>query len=291
MWPPLISATDAMEMVTTGTESIKFVDASWFLDKSRDPKAEHITERIRGAVHFDIDSICQQGVSLPHMLPDPEFFARKMSDLGVSNHDSIIVYESGDCFGAPRVWWTFRAFSHLKVSVLDGGLRAWKAVDGPLESGAPSPASDITYSTPALNTDIVASKEDVIRAMRTGIAQIADARSSGRFYGTAPEPRPGLASGHVPGSLNIPFTTVLDTADASRLKPVHELQEVFAEAGVVPGARVIATCGSGVTASVLALARHVAGEEVSRTAVYDGSWSEWGADDSLPKSTYGAAPT
>jgi thiosulfate/3-mercaptopyruvate sulfurtransferase len=287
MWPPLMPVADAISL--SGEANVKIIDGSWFLDKSRNAKLEHSSERIPGAVHFDIDEISDKTTSLPHMLPTPEFFAEKMGELGICKDDGIIIYESGSCFGAPRVWWTFRAFSHLKVSILEGGLQAWKQAGGAIESGERSqPIARAEYKGASLNKDIVASSQDVMHAVRTGVAQIADARSSGRFYGTAPEPRAGLASGHIPGSLNIPFDSLLDPADKTKLLPPDALREVFESpaVGVVPGARLICSCGSGVTASVIAFARHVAGEEVGRTAVYDGSWTEWGADESFPKSTF-----
>jgi thiosulfate/3-mercaptopyruvate sulfurtransferase len=210
------------------------------------------------------------------MLPSPEKFARAVGALGIGDGDRVVVYDVRGVVSAARVWWTFRAFGHGEVCVLDGGLKKWRAEGRPLESGTPSPIG--RRFTARLRPALVRDLEAVRANLATGAAQVIDARSRGRFAGTEPEPRPGLRGGHIPGSLNLPYDE-LYRPDGTLLSP-DELRAAFAKAGLDATRPVITSCGSGVTASVLALALYRLGRE--DVAVYDGSWSDWGARDDTP---------
>jgi thiosulfate/3-mercaptopyruvate sulfurtransferase len=260
-----------------GDEEIRVVDGTWHMPHlGRDARREFTEAHIPGAVFFDIDAIADTDTTLPHMLPSPEKFAREVGALGIGDGDCVVVYDVRGVVSAARVWWTFRAFGHDNIAVLDGGLRKWRAEGRPVESGMPSPIRRrfTARLRPALVRDL-----DAVRAnLTTGAAQVVDARSRGRFAGTEPEPRPGLRGGHIPGSLNLPYDE-LYRPDGTLLPP-DELRAAFARAGLEAGRPVITSCGSGVTASVLALALHRCGR--TDVAVYDGSWSEWGARADAP---------
>jgi thiosulfate/3-mercaptopyruvate sulfurtransferase len=260
-----------------GDEDVRVVDGTWHLPHlGRDAGREFTEAHLRGAVFFDIDAIADADTALPHMLPSPEKFAREVGALGIGDDDQIIVYDVRGVVSAARVWWTFRAFGHDDVAVLDGGLRKWRAEGRPVESGTPSPIGRrfTARPRPALVRDL-----DAVRAnLESGAEQVVDARSRGRFAGTEPEPRAGIRGGHVPGSLNLPYDE-LYRPDGTLLPP-SALGEAFAKAGLDPARSVITSCGSGVTASVLALALHVLGH--GQVAVYDGSWAEWGGRDDTP---------
>jgi thiosulfate/3-mercaptopyruvate sulfurtransferase len=256
---------------------LRVLDGSWHMPHlKRDPRAEFEAAHIPGAAFFDIDAIADRTTSLPHMLPDAAAFGAAVGALGVGNADRIVVYDVRGVVSAARVWWTFRAFGHDTVAVLDGGLRKWQAEGRPLERGAAAPARR-TFSA-RLRPELVRDLE----AMRANIAsrasQVLDARSAGRFAGTEPEPRAGLRGGHIPGSLNLPYET-LYRPDGT-LKPADELRAAVTAAGVDLSRPVVTTCGSGVTASVLALALYLIGRR--DVAVYDGSWSEWGGRADTP---------
>ena len=258
-------------------EDVRVVDGTWHLPHlGRDAGREFGEAHLRGAVFFDIDAIADADTTLPHMLPSPEKFAREVGALGIGDDDQIIVYDVRGVVSAARVWWTFRAFGHDDVAVLDGGLRKWRAEGRPVESGTPSPIGRrfTARPRPALVRDL-----DAVRAnLESRAEQLIDARSHGRFAGTEPEPRAGLRGGHVPGSLNLPYDE-LYRPDGTLLPP-SALGEAFAKAGLDPARPVITSCGSGVTASVLALVLHVLGH--GQVAVYDGSWAEWGGRDDTP---------
>jgi thiosulfate/3-mercaptopyruvate sulfurtransferase len=258
-------------------EDVRVVDGTWHMPHlGRDARREFTEAHIPGAVFFDIDAIADADTTLPHMLPRPEKFAREVGALGIGDGDQVVVYDTRGVVSAARVWWTFRAFGHDDVAVLDGGLRKWRAEGRPMESGTPSPIG--RRLTARLRPALVRDLEDVRGNLATRAAQVLDARSRGRFAGTEPEPRAGLRGGHIPGSLNLPYDE-LYRPDGT-LRPEAELRDAFAKAGVEPGRPVITSCGSGVTASVLALALHQLGRR--DVSVYDGSWSEWGARPDTP---------
>ena len=260
-----------------GDPDVHVVDATWHMPHlKRDARQEFAEAHIPGAVFFDIDAIADADTDLPHMLPSPEKFAREVGALGIGDGDQVVVYDVRGVVSAARVWWTFRAFGHEDVAVLDGGLRQWRAEGRPVESGTPSPIG--RRLTARLRPALVRDLEAVRANVATRAAQVIDARSRGRFAGTEPEPRAGLRGGHIPGSLNLPYDE-LYRADGT-LRPEPELRDVFSKAGLDPSRPVITSCGSGVTASVLALALHLLGQR--DVAVYDGSWSEWGGRSDTP---------
>ncbi|WP_018267760.1 3-mercaptopyruvate sulfurtransferase [Methylosinus sp. LW4] len=251
-------------------------DASWHMPAAgRDPRAEFVDAHIPGAVFFDIDAIADHSTDLPHMLPDPVAFSSAARKLGLGDGMRAVVYDSLGLFSAPRLWWTLRVFGLTDVSILDGGLPAWKAEGRPLEQGESQRPS--RHFTARMDHALVADAADVSRALADGSAQVVDVRSAERFAGAVPEPRPGLRSGHMPGALNLPFGNLI--ADG-RLKAPAALDEIFAAAKIDPARPVIASCGSGLTASILSFALAAAGRRPA--TVYDGSWSEWGARAELP---------
>lgn len=261
-----------------GGPALKVVDASWYLPtEGRNPAAEFEAAHIPGAVFFDIDEIADTSSALPHMLPKPEQFGEWMGALGFSNNDRIVVYDGPGLFSAPRVWWTFRVFGHDDIAVLSGGVAKWKAEGRPLESGAVSPKPGVFHAR--LRRELVRDIGQVRDNIERRSDQVIDARSAGRFEGTDPEPRPGLRSGHVPGSLNLPYGELVDTATGGLL-PADRLRARFADAGANLDRPIVTTCGSGVTASLLALALYQLGHDT--VAVYDGSWTEWGGRDDTP---------
>jgi thiosulfate/3-mercaptopyruvate sulfurtransferase len=254
------------------------IDASWHTpDAGRDAHAEYLEGHIPGAIFFDIDEIADTRSDLPHMLPPPEKFSSRMRSMGIGDGSRIVIYDSSGLFSAARVWWTFRVMGVDDVTVLNGGLPKWKAEGRPIESGPPRNRTT-RHFTARRNLDIVRDVSDVKALLKDKSAEIVDARAPERFAGTAPEPRPGVRSGHIPGSHNVPYGKLLNLDGTMKSAP--EIERLFEEAGVDLSKPVVASCGSGVTASVLALGLAQIGHR--KTAVYDGSWSEWGADQSLP---------
>ena len=251
---------------------IRVVDGSYYLpQEGLDPRGEFEAHHIPGAVFFDIDEIADTSVDLPHMLPAPEKFSARVRKLGLGDGVRIIAYDQRGLYSAARVWWTFRLFGHDDVAVLDGGLVKWMFEGRPVEDGPARPSE--RHFTARMNSLMVRDRDQVLGNIDSGREQLVDARSRGRFEGSEPEPRPGLRGGHIPGSRNLPFTELLNR-ETQTLLPVEQLQERFAAAGIDMRRPVIATCGSGMTAAVLALGLHMAGHK--DVSLYDGSWAEWG---------------
>jgi thiosulfate/3-mercaptopyruvate sulfurtransferase len=260
---------------------LRVLDCSWALPgDSRDVKATFFAERIPGAIFFDIDEIADTASPLPHMLPSPEKFSSRMRKLGVGDGAQIVAYDSAGIFSAARVWWMFRAMGKEDVFVLDGGLPAWKAAGQPVEDGPPAGKGE-RHFTARLRSDLVADLSEMRAIVASGRAQVLDARPAGRFEGRDPEPRPGLRGGHMPGALNTPFASVL--TPEGQLKTKAELEALFAAAGVDLRRPIVTTCGSGVSAAVIALALARVGRW--NAALYDGSWAEWGALADAPIAT------
>ena len=265
---------------------VRVVDASWHLPAAgRDPRKEFDTAHIPGAVFFDIDAHSAP-VALPHMLPDAQLFAQAAGSLGLVRDHIIVVYDTVGMFSAARVWWMFRHFGASRVRVLDGGLPAWRDSGGELETSESSNVAEViapadttstvsrfhVEATEQSDASEVADASRVQAAMHDG-SVILDARSAGRFTGVEKEVREGLRSGHIPGSLNLPFVQVLD--EQGCFKSISELVQLFNNLGLKHEDQIITTCGSGVTAAILLLALELAGYQ--RVSLYDGSWSEWGA--------------
>ena len=258
-----------------GEAGLRVVDASWHLPNSgRDAEREYFAGHVPGAVFFDLDRVADTDSPLPHMLPDADQFARAVRRLGIDNETTVVVYDSVGLFSAARVWWMFRVFGHERVAILDGGLPAWQRQELPLETGAVTPPAARFEAT--LDETRVWALEDVQRHVEAASATILDARPAGRFEGTQPEPRPGLPSGHIPGSRNLPFDRITEP-ESGRVRSVDELRDLLA--GVDEGP-VVCTCGTGVTACVLAFALHRLGRD--DVAVYDGSWTEWAGRGDTP---------
>jgi len=238
---------------------------------SVDTRSRYLATHIPGAIFFDIDELSDHSTPLPHMLPSPKVFSQAMSALGIGDQMTLVVYEQAGLFSAPRAWWMLRTFGAQNVHVLDGGLSAWTAAGMPVESG-PVKREPATFRVD-FNSDAVkdfAQIQRMIHGHAQVQGQILDARSAGRFSGTSPEPRPGISSGHMPGAINTPFT---ELAEDGRLKSAERLREYFADKGVNLEQPITTTCGSGVTAAVIALGLEVAGAK--GVSLYDGSWAEY----------------
>ena len=256
---------------------VRVVDATWYLPTlQRDARAEFRQAHIPGAVYFDIDAVADRGRELPHMLPDAATFAEAAGALGIGDQDRVVVYGGKYLTAAARVWWTFRVFGHDRVAVLDGGFPRWRDEGRPVEAGEPRPTR--RRFTARVRPELVTALDEVRRNLETRRAQVLDARSAGRFAGTEPEPRPGLRGGHIPGSLNLPYDRLF--APDGALLPPGDLRRLFEAARVDLHQPIVTTCGSGVTACVLALGLHLAGRP--DVAVYDGSWTEWGGRGDVP---------
>ena len=278
--PPLVSTAWLAERL--GQPGIVVLDATYHLPNvPRDARAEYAREHIPGALFFDVDGISDPGSDLPHMLPSPADFARAVEALGIGNGDHVVTYDTYGLMSAARPWWMFRTFGHERISVLDGGLAKWKREGRPLTGEATKPAAGKRF-TARFRPEMVRSKDQLLANLKNHGEQVLDARAAARFHGTAPEPRQGLRSGHIPGSRNLPFNSLLDPAEQTMLPP-EKLKTLFAQAGIDPAKPVITSCGSGVTACVLALGLEQVGAK--KVAIYDGSWSEWGLPGNTPVET------
>ncbi|KAI9013749.1 Rhodanese-like domain-containing protein [Phycomyces nitens] len=266
------------EELASNIGNVKVLDGSWHMpNANRDPYEEYLAKHIKTAEFFPIDTIKDTSVDLPHMLPAPKVFAKAVGDLGISNDDQVVVYDTAGIFSACRVYWTFKAFGHNRVSVLNGGLPLWIKENRPTESGRVD-VKPVDYKVKPLDTKLVRDYATVLANAKLAETkpeeqiQVLDARPKARFTGEAPEPRAGLSSGHMPNSISVPFNEVIDPT-SGKLLDDEALRKLFASKNVDLTKPVITSCGSGITASILYLALERAGAK--DIAVYDGSWTEY----------------
>lgn len=258
---------------------VRIVDATWYLPNAgRVGRADYDARHIPGAVFWDIDKIADPATPLPHMVPDAATFARHMEALGIADGMNVVVYDAVGMASAPRAWWTLRYFGFDAASVLDGGLVKWLAEGRPVDARQPAPAPSGRF-TARPRPELVRAVEQVRANIASHAEQVLDARAAGRFLGIDPEPRPNVRPGHIPGSLSLPYGELIDPATKT-LRPTAELRRKFADAGIDLNRPVVTSCGSGITACVLALGLDLLGHE--RVAVYDGSWAEWGGRQDTP---------
>jgi thiosulfate/3-mercaptopyruvate sulfurtransferase len=259
---------------------LRVIDASWYLpDMGRDAVAEYAAGHIPGARFFDIDEISDQRSELPHMAPPVEKFISRMRAMGVGDGHQVVIYDGHGIFSAPRVWWTFKLMGKMDVAVLDGGLPKWRAEGRPVEDMPPVIRD--RHMTVQRQAHLVKDVTQVAHASKLGDWDIVDARAANRYRGDAPEPRPGLRAGHIPGSKNLPHRDLI-TSDGTLLPP-EALRAKFEGAGVDLAKPVITTCGSGVSAAILSLALERIGHR--NHSLYDGSWAEWGMYNDLRVAT------
>lgn len=258
-----------------GDADFAVVDSSWFMPASgRSGREEYLRAHIPGARFFDIDEVSDASNPAPHMLPSPQAFGEAMERLGIGRDDRIVVYDNSPIHTAARGWFTLRHFGADKVAILDGGFPKWLAEGCPTESGEAAPRASRFEARERTNQ--VVTKQQVLAGVGT---PLLDARGKGRFEGSEPDPRPGVAPGHIPGARNLPFSALYK--EDGRFKSIEEIRRLFDQAGVDPEQPFVASCGSGVTAISLIFAAHLIGNDMNR--LYDGSWSEWGADPATPK--------
>ena len=270
---PLISTEWLAEHLSDA--NVRLLDATFKLPGILPlPKDDYLASHIPGAVYFDVDAVSDHSNPLPHMFPSAEQFGRDIGGLGISNGDTVVIYDSGSWVAAPRVWWMFLSYGHRDVRILNGGLKKWRAEGRPVESGEVK-ARAATFHA-GYDERRVRSIEQMIANVKSRAEQVVDARAADRFEGRAAEPRPGIRSGHIPGALNLPYNNLFDAATGT-MKPLDELRKAFALAGVDTAKPIVTSCGSGVSAAVLTLALYRLG--VENAALYDGSWSEWGKAD------------
>ena len=262
-------------------EDVKIVDATWFLPTmGRDAEIEYELRHIPGAIRFDIDAIATEIDDLPHMMPSPAKFAKEVGKLGISRQDKVICYDAlGGFCAAARVWWMFRAFGHDHVAVLDGGLPKWMAEKRPIDKGVVEPIPT-HYEEAPLKEVLIRRYDDILKNIDSKEETLVDARSAGRFRGEEPEPRPSKKAGHIPGSVNLPFTELVDDKKFFTFRDAETIAAAFKQAGLDIDAPMTISCGSGVTACVPALGLFLLGKE--EVPVFDGSWAEWGDREDSP---------
>ena len=260
---------------------VKIIDASFKLPGVLPlPVDDYLAAHLPGAVFFDVDAVADRNDPRPHMYPQAEQFARNVAALGIASSDTVVAYDSGGWVAAPRAWWMLLSFGHRNVKVLDGGLKKWLREGRPTHSGKVTPKPGKFKAK--LDPSTIRSKQQILANLETCAEQLVDARPRGRFEGTAPEPRPDSRSGHIPGSRNVPYAELFD-AKTGAMKPLEDLRLAFNHAGVDLAKPIVTTCGSGVSALVLTLALYRLG--VRGSALYDGSWAEWGSPDGPPVAT------
>ena len=260
-----------------GEPELTILDSSWHMPATgRSGRQEYLEAHIPGARFLDIDAVADQTHPAPHMLPGAEAFGEAMEQLGVGRSDRIVVYDNAPARTAARGWFMLRHFGASHVAILDGGFQKWTAEGRPTESGEPEPRP-ARFEAQERGDEVV-TKQQLLAGIH---APMLDARSKPRFDGSEADPRPGVAPGHIPGAKNLPFAALY--REDGRFKPVDELRQLFADAGVDPEEPFVATCGSGVTANAIIFAAHLIGND--RNRLYDGSWSEWGADPATPNAT------
>jgi len=260
---------------------VRIVDASFKMPGILPlPKDDYLAAHIPGAVFFDVDAVSDHGNPLPHMFPSAEQFGRDVGGLGIGNDDTVVIYDAGGWVAAPRVWWMLLCYGLDKVRVLDGGLKKWRVEGRPVASGAVTP-NPVTFGA-SFDSKRVRTIQQMIDNVAKREAQVIDARSGERFEGAVAEPRPGLRSGHIPGSRSLPYNNLFDPKTGA-MKPLDDLRKAFAGAGVDLQRPIVTSCGSGVSALVLTLALYRLG--IRDTALYDGSWAEWGLPDGPPIAT------
>jgi thiosulfate/3-mercaptopyruvate sulfurtransferase len=275
---PLVSTEWLAEHLNA--PDVRVADASWYLPQAgRNAKEEYESAHIPRAVFFDIDDLSDEKSPYPHMLAPAPKFASRMRKLGLGDGNLIVVYDGAGIYSAARAWWMLRAMGHEDVVVLDGGFPKWKAEHRPIEDMVPAPYP--RHFTPRPNNALLRSFDQVKANIASKAEQVVDARGAGRFGAKEPEPRPGTKGGHIPGSTNTPYTEF--TNQNGTLKSAAELTKIFAARGIDPAKPVVTTCGSGVTASIVLLGLAVLGAK--KTALYDGSWSEWGTRADAPIET------